>query len=135
MWRICSCFSIGLLDGFIDFQGLYIPGKSTLVICSNNSDNLKFLCGLLNSRLAIFYIKSKYASSSYCGGITFTKDMINNFPIPTHSNFKNGIVKVVDKILTDGYSKDLNNNLNEIIYSGYSLSSTEIWFIEQNTAK
>ena len=126
---------LNLLDGFIDFQGLYIPGKSTLVICSDNSDNLKFLCGLLNSRLAIFYIKSKYASSSYCGGITFTKDMINNFPIPTHSNFKNGIVKVVDKILTDGYSKNLNNNLNEIIYSGYSLSSTEIETIEQNTAK
>lgn len=61
--------------------------------------------------------------------------MINNFPIPTHSNFKYGIVKVVDKILTDGYSKDLNNNLNEIIYSGYSLSSTEIETIEQNTAK
>ena len=50
-------------------------------------------------------------------------------------DFKYGIVKVVDKILTDGYSKDLNNNLNEIIYSGYSLSSTEIETIEQNTAK
>lgn len=61
--------------------------------------------------------------------------MINNFPIPTQSNFKNSIVEVVDKILTNGYSKDLNNNLNKIIYSGYSLSSTEIETIEQNTTR
>ena len=28
------------------------------------------------------YIKVKYASSSYCGGTTFTKDMINYLPLP-----------------------------------------------------
>ena len=30
---------LNLLDGFIDLNGIYIPGKSTLVICSNNTDN------------------------------------------------------------------------------------------------
>lgn len=121
---------LNLLDGFIDFKGEYIPGKSTLVICSDNIDDLKFLCGLLNSKLAIFYIKSKYASSSYCGGITFSKDMINNFPIPLMLEFKDKIISIVDKILYMGYSSDLNNELNESVYLAYGISLSEINIIE-----
>lgn len=121
---------LNLLDGFIDFKGEYIPGKSTLVICSDNTDDLKFLCGLLNSKLAIFYIKSKYASSSYCGGITFSKDMINNFPIPLMLEFKDKIISIVDKILYMGYSSDLNNELNESVYLAYGISLSEINIIE-----
>ena len=123
---------LNLLDGFIDLCGDYIPGKSTLVICSDDINNLKFLCGLLNSKLAIFYIKSKYASSSYCGGITFSKDMINNFPVSSQNGFKEKIISIVDKILDTGYSIGLNKLLNETIYSSYNLSSVEIKIVEQS---
>lgn len=123
---------LNLLDGFIDLCGDYIPGKSTLVICSDDINNLKFLCGLLNSKLAIFYIKSKYASSSYCGGITFSKDMINNFPVSSQNGFKEKIISIVDKILDAGYSIGLNKLLNETIYSSYNLSSVEIKIVEQS---
>ena len=123
---------LNLLDGFIDLESEYIPGKSTLVICSDNIENLKFLCGVLNSNLAIFYIKSKYASSSYCGGITFSKDMINNFPISSQNGFKEKVISIVDKILDSGYSIGLNKLLNETIYSSYNLSSTDVKIIEQS---
>ena len=123
---------LNLLDGFIDLCGNYIPGKSTLVICSDNINDLKFLCGLLNSKLAIFYIKSKYASSSYCGGITFSKDMINNFPVSSLAGFKEKVILIVDKILDSGYSVDLNKLLNETIYSIYDLSFAEIKIIEES---
>ena len=123
---------LNLLDGFIDLNGNYIPGKSTLVICTDNINDLKFLCGLLNSKLSIFYIKSKYASSSYCGGITFSKDMINNFPISSNSTFKNKIISIVDEIMEVGYSVDLNRTLNETVYSSYNLSLEEIIIIEQS---
>ena len=123
---------LNLLDGFIDLNGNYIPGKSTLVICTDNINDLKFICGLLNSKLSIFYIKSKYASSSYCGGITFSKDMINNFPISSNSTFKNKIISIVDEIMEVGYSTDLNRTLNETVYSNYNLSLEEIIIIEQS---
>jgi hypothetical protein len=73
---------LNLLDACIDFKCHVLPGKSTLVICSENSGLLKYLCAIINSKVSMFYIKTKYASSSYCGGITFTKDMINSFPLP-----------------------------------------------------
>ena len=57
--------------------------------------------------------------------------MINNFPIVTKRSFVNDIVEVVDKILNDGYSNQLSNRLNEIIYLGYNLSSTDKRIIEQ----
>ena len=123
---------LNLLDGFIDFNGDYIPGKSTLVICSDDIDSLKFLCGVLNSKLAIFYIKSKYASSSYCGGITFSKDMINNFPISSKLGFKDNIISIIDKILEFGYSIELSKLLNETVYLNYDLSTDEIKIIEQS---
>ncbi|MDE6795914.1 MAG: Eco57I restriction-modification methylase domain-containing protein, partial [Muribaculaceae bacterium] len=68
---------LNLLDAFVDTDGVYLPGKTTLVINSSNIDNLFLIAGVLNSAYAIFYIKTKYSSSSYCGGITFTKDMID----------------------------------------------------------
>jgi type I restriction-modification system DNA methylase subunit len=71
-----------LLDASIDFTGSCVPGKSTLVIMNQEPDFLKFMAVFLNSRLPIFYIKEKYQSSSYNGGISFTKDMINQLPIP-----------------------------------------------------
>ncbi len=124
---------LNLLDGFIDFHGEFIPGKTTLVICADDMDLLKYLCGILNSKLAIFYIKSKYASSSYCGGITFSKDMINNLPLPNNEVVKENIVSVVEDILDDGFILDYEKKLNETIYKAYNLTYDEVKIIDPAT--
>ena len=92
---------LNLLDGCLDEFAEIIPGKATLVICHNDINLLKFLLGLLNSKLPIFYFKTKYASSSYCGGISFTKDMINDFPISADSIQQQPIIDAVNKILEE----------------------------------
>lgn len=71
-----------LLDASADFEAKVVPGKSTLVIPNEDERILRFLLVFVNSRLPLFYIKRKYSSASYNGGINFTKDMINKIPMP-----------------------------------------------------
>jgi hypothetical protein len=60
----------------------FVPGKSTIVICSHDRKRLKLVAGIVNSPVASFYVKQKYASASYNGGVNFTPDMLNSLPVP-----------------------------------------------------
>jgi len=126
---------LNLLDVCLDKDAIVLPAKTTNVICSEDVDLLKFLCGLLNSKLVFYYIKLKYSSSSYCGGITFTKDMINYLPVNTRED-RSPIVEIVDKILSLKESNPLNDTsdleaiLDRQIYKFYKLSPEEITIVE-----
>ena len=92
--------------------------------------------------MPILYIKSKYASSSYCGGITFTKDMINDFPIPSLKDHQQQpIINLVDKILAakqvnpQADTSDLESQIDALVYKLYDLSETEIEIIEKSSVK
>lgn len=71
-----------LLDGSLDLAGAFVPGKSTLVICNDDATTLKFVAGLLNSKVASFYVRQRYASASYLGGVVFKPEMIDSIPVP-----------------------------------------------------
>jgi hypothetical protein len=122
----------------VDSKGEYIPGKSTLVICSNDNNILYFLSAIINSKFAEFYITQRYSSSSYNGGVSFTKDMINNLPIPK-INVENKddifytlihLAKVLNKTNKTNY--DLLFQLNSLVYQAYLLSEDEISVIEKH---
>jgi hypothetical protein len=88
------------LDGSLDLMGDTVPGKSTLIVRSDESDTLKVVSGILNSSLIIFYLQEKYSASTYQGALTFTKDMINELPYPIEdSPYKLKILNYVDVIL------------------------------------
>jgi len=88
------------LDGSLDLNGEIVPGKSTLIVRSNDLDSLKVLTGVLNSSLVVFYLQEKYSASTYQGALTFTKDMINELPFPiSDSPYKKKILNYVDEIL------------------------------------
>lgn len=95
-----------LLDACIDLDASIIPGKSTLIICNDDEKLLFALLAYLNSLLPIYYIKQKYSSNSYNGGINFQKDMINNLPIPA---FTSNVIYVLSNFGCKLYnlSKDL----------------------------
>lgn len=128
---------LNLLDVCIDEKAEFLPGKSTLVICSTDVLLLKILMGILNSKLAIWYIKNKYQSSSYCGGITFTKDMINSFPIPDLSRIKKtkilDIVNIILDIKRETPSRDttaLEQEIDVLVYQLYGLTEDEVKVVE-----
>lgn len=127
--------SLTLLDWCIDENGQIIPAKSTLVIKSNNVDLLKLLLPILNSKLIIFYIKNVYASSSYNGGINFTKDMINNIPTPELREVKRQIpinkVNVILKAKAKGAdTAALEREIDDMVYRLYGLTYDEVKTIE-----
>ena len=94
--------------------------------------------GLLNSPLPIFYIKNKYSSSSYCGGITFTKNMINDFPLDATDDQMKPIIELVNEILENKKTdpefeiQDLQNRINYFVYQLYGLDKEEVAIIEKN---
>lgn len=135
-----------LLDGCIDFNGDIIPGKSTIVITNDNPDVLKILSAIINNKVSAFYIKEKNASSSYCGGINYTPDMINSIPFPDiKENDRIKIISYVQEILTiknsDDFDKDIDkqeevisiqNEIDKLVYQLYGLTDDEIKIVEEN---
>lgn len=71
-----------LLDATLDLNGDYVPGKTTLIITSKEVNSLHFASIIINSKVAQFYISERYSAASYNGGTSFTKDMLNNLPVP-----------------------------------------------------
>jgi len=140
--------SLTLLDACIDEEGIYIPGKSTLIVIKCDIYIIKLLSAILNSKLALFYLKEKYPSSSYNQGINFTKDMINKLPIPkiSESN-KKRVVNLVDYILDltkklrstkiidektmlEREIKSTNIRIDNLVYVLYNITEKERKIIE-----
>ena len=128
-----------LLDCCIDLLGEIIPGKSTMIISSNDTDDLFFIMAYLNSTLPIFYIKQKYSSASYNGGINFSKEMINTLPITSKliQNRDNlvGLAKELYKEKHLNYTEErseIENIIDKIVYESFDLTPEEIALVEES---
>lgn len=128
---------LNLLDACIDLYGNVIPGKTTMII-SATDDKLYLLLGIINSKLTLFYIKQRYSSSSYNGGITFTKEMINSLPIKNNKKTEyqqiSNLVReiVTTKSLSTETYNELEKKINTIIYNIFDLTDDEIDIIEES---
>ena len=93
------------LECAIDLEGAFLAGKSTCIIFS--SINLKFLLGLLNSKLLSFYYRTIFGGSSLAGGyLRIGPPQLRTIPIPSidHSNRTDRakhdkMVKLVEQML------------------------------------
>jgi hypothetical protein len=135
---------LNLLDVCLDLRGEFIPGKSTLIISGFNERRLKYLMAYLNTPLPIFYLKEKYPASSYNQGTTFTKDMINNLPIPQIPSLdEDQIIQNVDALIKLTESEDYLQNstkqkqikeyekqIDQVVYKLYELTPEEIAIVE-----
>lgn len=126
------------LNCCIDLYGNIIPAKSTIVILDKDNEKLKFLSAIINSKVASFYIKEVYSNSTYCGGISFTKDMISSIPIPEinskNKKLEDKIINLVDRIIEGKKSgidmRELEEKVDRLVYGLYELSEEEIKIIE-----
>ncbi len=128
---------LNLLDACLDPDGSVIPGKTTLMITSNDVGTLKLVLALTNSSLAFFYLREKYPASSYNQGTTFTKEMINGLPIPKISQSdRTRLISLVDHIIAtkeaslEADTSGLEHEIDQLVYQLYDLTPEEIAIVE-----
>lgn len=125
---------IRYFDNFLDLDGNYIAGKSTLISLQKD-DNLKILkifLGLYNSKLCYFLLKEMYSSSGIGGGINFATWMIENLPVPNiYLLLKSGINNLVDRILSNvELYKWKKNIIDLMVYKLYELTYEEAKIVD-----
>ena len=128
-----------LLDACLDKEGVIAPGKTTLVLCDKNIDNLKAISCIINSKISIFCIKEKFGSSSYNGGVTFNKGMINSLLIP--NNFEEiyeNLIIFFDLITEHKLNNDdelyakAQFRLDVLIYKSFNIPFENVSIIDSN---
>jgi hypothetical protein len=131
------------LDATLDLTGDVIPGKTTLILRSDDEDLLKFAAAVLNGPVAAFYVRACYPSSSYNGGIAFTKAMIDSVPVPGDSALRAEVVQLVDRLIEFGrvqnaertsFFETVVRKIDYALYKAFQLTAEEIACIESGRA-
>lgn len=101
---------------------------------------LKLLLAIVNSSVAFFYLREKYPASSYNQGTTFTKEMINELPIPEiEADDRTKLISMVDRILAakqrdpKADTTALEREIDQLVYNLYDLTAEEIAVVEGST--
>ena len=116
-------------------RGETLGGKSTTIILG---DELKFLLGVVNSKLVSFCINILYNSIKMAGGyLNIGTREIENIPIPhTSDEQRTEIASIVTKILdltannVEADISALEKNIDNLVYGIYDLSDNEIEYME-----
>ena len=112
---------------------------NTLVVVNlkeekNERDLLKYILGLLNSKLLNFIYKSKYKSEK----VTFSEIQANSvkkLPIVISTKNKQKIIELVERLLSSQGSEDstaISHELDLLVYETYCLSEEEITIVEND---
>ena len=117
-----------------DEEGIY-PEASTFFM---TGEHLKYLCALLNSKLARWFLQHK-APTSGMGVLRWKKVYVQTIPITKISAAKQlPFVRLVDQILTakntypNAETGELERQIDELVYELYCLTETEVEAVEHS---
>lgn len=115
--------------------GKILAAKSTNIIIDNDTNKLKFIIGILNSKLISFYVTNYYHSNKMAGNyINISPRLLKAIPIPYIVN--KDIISKVNKIIDlkqENINKDIvtqETEINKLVYRIYKLTNQEIEHIE-----
>ncbi|WP_143189380.1 type IIG restriction enzyme/methyltransferase [Paraburkholderia lycopersici] len=125
------------LDATLDLAGDTIPGKTTLILRSNDENLLKFAAALLNCPLSVFVIRAKFGASSYNGGVAFTRAMIDTLPMPGDASVRDEVAAHVNRLLLlarpgggEPQLAEIAREIDRALYAAFGLSAQEIALVE-----
>jgi len=126
------------IEAFYDEYGSYCAGKSTTIILGE-SQNLKTLTGIINSKLVSYWFSKYFNSLSMAGGyFNIGNNELGLIPLPNLNFPNNQINNIVDKILVENSNNpqsdtsSLEKQIDELVYKLYDLTEEEIKIIEGN---
>ena len=119
-----------------------LAAKSTTIICGEEN-NLKYLTGLLNSKLLSWWYKINYNSLKMSGeALGFGSNEVGSIPIIiADENIKNKLINLVEKVIhlyrQDNYLENndikvLENKIDIIVYKIYGLTYSEVKTVDPN---
>ncbi len=104
------------------------------ITISNDNVDLRYLLGILNSKLIEFYLH--HTAAIKAGGyFSYSSSVLDSIPIPNNNKQKD-IIMLVDKILSikDASSEEkteaYEEKINQIVYKLYGLTKEEIKMVE-----
>ena len=127
-------------EAFLDKDGEWIAGKSTVILRNFRGISLELMVGILNSRLVSFFLKECFGSLAMDGGINFSPSNVSEIPIPDVSKSKgkcDDIVEMVNQIIITksvdiaSDTSDLENEIDQVVYSLYDLTADEIKIVDE----
>lgn len=119
-----------VLECYLDY-GCCLAGKSTTIVY-NSSINLKYILGILNSKLMTWFYSTYFNSLSLAGGFyRVGAPQIKMLPIIKAAKEDEDLLSIlVDRrIKTD--SEELEKQINTLVYSIYGLTDEEIALVEE----
>jgi len=127
-------------ESFLDKQGEYVAGKSTVILRSFRTGYCPdCLVGILNSKLVRFFLKECYGSLAMDGGINFSPHNISEIPIANWENsLEKQVVSYVDRISAEK-QRDLEadtteweQKIDQVVFDLYGLTPAEIRLVEES---
>jgi hypothetical protein len=129
-----------VLECALDERGEYLAGKSTTIILDDDTEQLKFLLGVLNSESVTFWYRNYYKSLSLAGGyLRINQGEVKTIPIPKASPAeRRRIISLVEKLLvadvTPSRRANLKDNLEKEIAGLYGLNEDELQIVQEHNA-
>lgn len=115
-WRIVFTYDD---NGFITMPSVNVVALKSV---TDDSDTLFNLLGVLNSKLYNYLYKDIFKENN----TNITSDVFDIIPIPKISIESKELYSKVKEILMHGYTKELDSEIDMIVYSLYGLSDEEI---------
>ncbi|MBE6247861.1 MAG: hypothetical protein E7106_01225 [Prevotella sp.] len=122
-------------EACLDIGGNYIAGKSTTIILGP-LDKLYYCIGIINSKLASFWLNITFNSLKMSGeAINVGRNELGMLPIPVNQvDFMHIINKIIEE-RKDNLSSDtskLESEIDRLVYQLYGLTEEEIKIVEES---
>ena len=132
-----------LVQRIVGKESLYAAYTSDLLICNsdiitllpkNKQINLKFILGILNSKLCLKILKERNVNLDRNAYPKINTKTLNDFPVVYKFEFENSISKLINQVLENKLigtdTTHLENQIDQLVYQLYGLTEEEIKIVE-----